>query len=69
MYDQAGDDTEMKEHILFTLTQVDSDAAFDKMLDIARNEEDPDLRQHALFWIGQSGDPRAEAVLLEVLEQ
>jgi HEAT repeat protein len=69
MYDQAGDNTEMKEHILFTLTQVDSEAAFDKMLQIARSEEDPDLRQQAVFWIGQSGDPRAQEVLLEILEQ
>jgi HEAT repeat protein len=68
MYDSA-DDTEMKEHILFTLTQVDSDAAFEKMLDIARTEEDPELRQSAVFWIGQSGDPRAQDVLLEILNQ
>ena len=69
MYDSAGDNTEMKEQILFTLTQVDNEAAFDKMLQIARSEEDPELRQRALFWIGQSGDPRAEEVLLEILEQ
>ncbi|MCK5412609.1 MAG: HEAT repeat domain-containing protein, partial [Gemmatimonadetes bacterium] len=69
MYDSAGDNQEMKEHILFTLTQLDSEAAFDKMLDIARNEEDPDLRQNAIFWIGQSGDPRAQDVLLEILDQ
>ncbi len=68
MYDST-DDTEMKEHILFTLTQVDSEAAFEKMLDIARNEEDPELRQSAIFWIGQSGDPRAQDVLLEILDQ
>ena len=69
MYDSAGDNIEMKEHILFTLTQVDSEAAFDKMLQIARSEEDPDLRGQAVFWIGQSGDPRAQEVLLEILEQ
>ena len=68
MYDSATG-TEMKEQILFTLTQVDGEAAFDKMLDIARNEENPDLRQNAIFWIGQSGDPRAQEVLLEILEQ
>jgi HEAT repeat protein len=69
MYDQAGDNIEMKQHILFTLTQVDSEAAFEKMLEIASTEEDPELREHAIFWIGQSGDPRAQDVLLEILEQ
>jgi len=68
MYDSATG-TEMKDQILFTLTQLDSEAAFDKMLDIARTEEDPDLRQNAIFWIGQSGDPRAQEVLLEILEE
>jgi HEAT repeat protein len=68
MYDDT-DDTEMKGIILFTLTRVDSDAAFEKMLDIARNEEDPELREQAVFWIGQSGDPRAQDVLLEILDQ
>jgi HEAT repeat protein len=68
MYDDT-DDTEMKGIILFTLTRVDSDAAFEKMLDIARNEEDPELREQAVFWIGQSGDPRAQDVLLEILNQ
>ncbi len=68
MYDDT-DDTEMKGNILFTLTRVDSDAAFEKMLDIARNEEDPELREQAVFWIGQSGDPRAQDVLLEILNQ
>ena len=42
---------------------------FDKMLEIARSEEDPELREHAIFWIGQSGDPRAQDVLMEVLEE
>ena len=69
MYDSAGDNTDMKEQILFTLTQVDSEAAFDKMLQIARSEEDPELREHAIFWIGQSGDPRAQDVLLEILNE
>jgi len=68
MYDSAGN-REMKEQILFTLTQIDGEAAFDKMLQIARTEEDPELRQNAVFWIGQSGDPRAQEVLLEILEQ
>jgi len=69
MYDAAGDSDEMKQQILFTMTQLDSEAAFDKLVEIARTETDPELRQNAIFWLGQSGDPRAAAVLLEILEQ
>ncbi len=68
MYDGAVD-RDMKEQVLWTLTQVDDPAAFDKMLDIARTETDLELKKAAVFWIGQSEDPRAQDVLLEILEQ
>ena len=38
-------------------------------MEIARNETDPELRKKALFWLGQSGDPRVAEFLLEVMER
>lgn len=67
VYDRAPD-RELKEQALFILSQSKDPAAFEKILDVVRNESDPDLRQNAIFWLGQSGDPRAEQVLLEILE-
>lgn len=67
VYDRAPD-RELKQQALFVLSQSDAPAAFDKLLDVARNEDDAELRTNAIFWIGQSDDPRAEDVLLEILE-
>jgi hypothetical protein len=41
----------------------------DWLLDIARNEEDPELRKTVIFWLGQSADdPRVAEFLLEIVE-
>lgn len=68
VYDRA-EDSDFKGQTLFILSQQHDAAAFDKLLDVARNESDPDLRQNAVFWIGQSGDPRAEQILLDILDE
>jgi hypothetical protein len=36
-------------------------------MEIARDAEDPELRQTAIFWLGQSEDPRVAEFLLELL--
>ena len=41
----------------------------DKLLDIAKNDPDRDMRKQAVFWLGQSGDPRAADLLERMLEQ
>jgi len=60
---------EMKEQVMFALTQSEDPAAFDVLLEIARTETDPELKQNAVFWVGHSDDARAKALLLEILEQ
>jgi len=58
---------ELKERVLFLLSQEESPEAVDALLEIARSEPDPELRKKAVFWLGQSDDPRVEEFLLEVL--
>ncbi|MEJ2482930.1 MAG: HEAT repeat domain-containing protein [Gemmatimonadota bacterium] len=60
---------EQKEQVMFALTQSEDPAAFDVLLEIARTETDPDLKQNAVFWVGRSDDPRAKKLMLEILEQ
>jgi len=42
------------------------------LLDIAKNSKDPKIRKQSIFWLGQSGDPRAisyfESVLVKNIE-
>jgi len=69
LYDRMND-TEMKEQIIFVLSQRQSDkAAIDKMFDIARNEKDPELRKKAIFWLGQSRDPRVQQFLMDLINR
>jgi hypothetical protein len=35
---------------------------------IARTNDDPELRKTALFWLGQSEDPRAVTLFEEILK-
>lgn len=69
LYDRMND-TEMKEQIIFVLSQRQHDpAAMDKMFDIAKNEKDPELRKKAIFWLGQSHDPRVQQFLLDLINR
>jgi HEAT repeat protein len=58
---------EIKEQVIFALSQMDDKAAVDKLIDIARREPDRELRKKAIFWLGQSDDPRVADVLAELL--
>jgi HEAT repeat protein len=69
LYDRMGE-SEMKEQIIFVLSQRQRDpAAMDKMFDIARNEKDPELRKKAIFWLGQSRDPRVQQFLIDLINK
>ncbi len=57
----------LKEHVLFALSQSDQPSAIDRLIQIARTEKDPELRKKALFWLGNSNDPRAADVLMDIL--
>jgi hypothetical protein len=35
--------------------------------ELARNSEDPEIREKAIFWLGQSGDERAADYLEELV--
>jgi len=62
-------DRPMREQLIFVYSQREEPAAVDKLLDIAKRDPDPELRKKALFWLGQSDDPRAAKALQEIIEQ
>jgi len=68
LYDRTTDQ-EMKEQLVFVYSQRHEAAALDKMIDIARHETNRELRKKAIFWLGQSRDPRAAQALLEIINQ
>jgi tetratricopeptide (TPR) repeat protein len=69
LYDRIND-TEMREQIIFVLSQRQRDpAAMDKLFDIAKNEKDAELRKKAIFWLGQSRDPRVQQFLMDLINR
>jgi HEAT repeat protein len=69
LYDRMGD-SEMREQVIFVLSQRQRDpAAMDKLFDIAKNEKDAELRKKAIFWLGQSRDPRVQTFLIDLINK
>ncbi len=67
----ASDDNgnrEVRKQAIFALSQRSTDEAVPALIRIARINDDPELRKTALFWLGQSEDPRALAVFEEILK-
>jgi HEAT repeat protein len=60
-------DRELKEQVIFVLSQRDDSAATDKLIDIARHDSDVELRKKAIFWLGQRDDPRVRQLLEEMI--
>lgn len=69
LYDRMND-TDMREAIIFALSQRQRDpAAMDKLFNIAKNEKEPELRKKAIFWLGQSRDPRVQQFLMDLINK
>jgi HEAT repeat protein len=60
-------DREVKNAAVFALSQLPHDAGVPLLIRIARTNKDPEVRKKAIFWLGQSGDPRALALFEELL--
>ncbi|NKB88221.1 MAG: hypothetical protein GKS06_08380 [Acidobacteria bacterium] len=60
-------DTEIKRAAVFGLSQLPVDEGVPLLIRIARTHDNPEVRKQALFWLGQSGDPRALDLIEEIL--
>jgi HEAT repeats len=68
-YDRI-DELPLREHLIFTLSQRHRDpAALNKLIEIASGTSDPELRRKAIFWLGQSRDPKAIGFLEELIKR
>jgi len=66
---QALDDpeTEVRKKAVFALSQLPKDEGVPKLIDVARSHRDAAVRKQAMFWLGQSRDPRALAFFEQIL--
>ena len=60
---------DVKESAVFALSQQPRDAGVPALIRIARTHPSTGVRKKALFWLGQSEDPRALALFEEILTE
>ncbi len=60
-------DREVRKQAVFALSQRSGNEGVPALIKIARTNPDPELRKTALFWLGQSNDPRAVDLFEEIL--
>jgi hypothetical protein len=58
---------EVRKQAVFALSQRSGNEGVPALIRIARTNPDPELRKTALFWLGQSEDPRALDLFEEIL--
>jgi hypothetical protein len=63
------EEEDVKEHAVFALSQLRGHEGVEPLIKVARTNKDPNVRSKALFWLGESRDPRAIDVFEEILKR
>lgn len=67
LVDDGGADRDVREQAVFALSQRPREEGVPALIRIAKENRDPELRRKAIFWLGQSDDPRALSLFEELL--
>jgi hypothetical protein len=65
--DEDDDRDDPRSSAIFALSQLRNHEGIEPLLQIARTNHDARLRRKALFWLGESADPRAIALFGEIM--
>lgn len=68
MYD-AADSRSMREQLISALASRKEPEATDKLIDIAKNSTDLEMRRMAINYLSRKNDPRATKLLMELIEK
>jgi HEAT repeat protein len=68
LYDRV-EDPQMKDAIISTLSNNGTKAAMDKLLAIAKNDQNYSMRRRAVSALGRSEDPRVKEALKDIVEK
>jgi HEAT repeat protein len=66
LYDKLTD-REIKGQLIWVMSDRRDPAAVDRLIEIAKHDKDPEMRKKAIFWLGQSNDPRVKQLLLDII--
>ena len=61
--------SKLRDHIIFSLSQTSTPdhQGTTELIRLVRESRDKQIRRQAMFWLGQSEDPRALDLLTEIL--
>jgi HEAT repeat protein len=68
MYD-AADSRSMREQLIAALAVRKEPEATDKLIEIAKNSTDLEMRRLAINYLSRKNDPRATKLLMELIEK
>ncbi|MEO6525251.1 MAG: HEAT repeat domain-containing protein [Gemmatimonadaceae bacterium] len=57
----------LREHVIFVLSQREEERAVQALFDIARSDDDHEMRKKALFWLAQKDDPRVTKLITDII--
>jgi hypothetical protein len=60
-------DREIRDQAVFALSQLPDEQGIPVLIRLAKTNRDPQVRRKAIFWLGQSEDPRVLALFEEIL--
>jgi HEAT repeat protein len=60
-------DTDVKKRAVFAPSRMPKDEGVPRLIEVAKANKNPAVRKQAMFWLGQSNDPRALAFFEQVL--
>ena len=67
LVDDTSMDVEVKKSAVFAMSQLPHEDGVPALIRVARGNKSPAVRKSALFWLGQTNDPRAIALFEEIL--
>jgi HEAT repeat protein len=65
----AASERQLREHVIFVLSQKNEEAATTALIEIARSDADREMRRKALFWLAQKDDPRVTKLITDMVVQ
>ena len=65
----AAAEQDVRLQAVFALSQRPKDEGIPALIEVAKNNKDPKIRKQSIFWLGQSGDPRAIAYFEAILNK
>lgn len=65
--DEESDDAQLRTQAVYTISQRSRAESVPTLMELARTSRHPEVRKAAIYWLGQTGDPRAVIVYAELL--